>query len=126
MCPFEVVFVAIPSPVAFEVLATMARPLPGMTMKMKHPTVTFRVRTLGCRVNHAESREIESLLLDRGMEPAEAGLPADLEVVHTCAVTHQAAAKSRHAIRRAALAKDGVTPHVLVTAVVQLAPTFHF
>ncbi len=55
MCPFEVVFVAIPSPVAFEVLATMARPLPGMTMKMKHPTVTFRVRTLGCRVNHAES-----------------------------------------------------------------------
>lgn len=115
MCPFEVVFVAIPSPVAFEVLATMARPLPGMTMKMKHPTVTFRVRTLGCRVNHAESREIESLLLDRGMEPAEAGLPANLEVVHTCAVTHQAAAKSRHAIRRAALAKDGVTPHVLVT-----------
>ncbi len=84
-------------------------------MKMQHHSATFRVRTLGCRVNHAESREIESLLLDRGMEPAASTGPADLEVVHTCAVTGQAAAKSRHAIRKAAAARDGVTPHVLVT-----------
>ena len=76
---------------------------------------TFRVRTLGCRVNHAESRELESLLLDRGLKPVAKGTIADLEVVHTCAVTSQAAAKSRHAIRRAKRGDGTRSPHVLVT-----------
>ena len=84
-------------------------------MQIHHPTPTFRVRTLGCRVNHAESRELESLLLDRGLLPAEGEHAADLEVVHTCAVTSQAAAKSRHAIRRAGRRIGPTTPHVLVT-----------
>ncbi len=63
--------------------------------------LSFRIQTLGCRVNHAESREIETLLRERGLVPAGEGMPADLEVVHTCSVTHSAAAKSRQAIRRA-------------------------
>jgi threonylcarbamoyladenosine tRNA methylthiotransferase MtaB len=57
--------------------------------------------TLGCRVNHAEARELESVLLDRGLLKARSGQRADLEVIHTCSVTHTAAVKSRHAIRRA-------------------------
>jgi threonylcarbamoyladenosine tRNA methylthiotransferase MtaB len=61
----------------------------------------YRITTLGCRVNHAEAREMESVLLDRGLVRAAAGEPADLEVVHTCGITSTAAAKSRHAIRRA-------------------------
>jgi tRNA A37 methylthiotransferase MiaB len=32
--------------------------------------LTYRITTLGCRANHAESREIESLLRSRGMERA--------------------------------------------------------
>lgn len=84
-------------------------------MNQQGPNPTFRIRTLGCRVNHAESREIESLLLSRGLEPAGNAMPADLEVVHTCAVTSQAAAKSRHAIRRASRSHPGHSPHVLVT-----------
>ncbi len=61
----------------------------------------YRITTLGCRVNHAETRELESVLLARGLVGAADGAPADLEVIHSCSVTGAAAAKSRHAIRRA-------------------------
>ncbi len=64
--------------------------------------VRYRITTLGCRVNHAETREMESVLLSRGLVRAAKGETADLEVVHTCSVTHTAAAKSRHSVRRAA------------------------
>jgi threonylcarbamoyladenosine tRNA methylthiotransferase MtaB len=84
-------------------------------MQTRPSKPTFRVRTLGCRVNHAESRELESLLLERGLKPVSDGTIADLEVVHTCAVTSQAAAKSRHAIRRAKQGDGTRLPHVLVT-----------
>ena len=78
---------------------------------------TYRITVLGCRVNHAESREIESVLRNRGLERAEAGASADLEVVHSCSVTQSAAAKSRQAIRRAARRGDDrhSNPEVVVT-----------
>ena len=63
---------------------------------------TYRVSTLGCRVNHAEARDLESVLIARGFRRAERGAPAEVEVVHTCTVTAAAAAKSRNAVRRAA------------------------
>jgi threonylcarbamoyladenosine tRNA methylthiotransferase MtaB len=62
---------------------------------------TFRVHVLGCRVNHAEKREIEGVLRSRGLIQAAGGVAADLEIVHTCGVTGRAAAKSRQAIRHA-------------------------
>ena len=65
------------------------------------PRLRYRITTLGCRVNHAEAREIESVLAGRGLHRAAPGQDADLEVVHTCTVTGSAAAKSRQAIRRA-------------------------
>ena len=62
----------------------------------------YRITTLGCRVNHAETRELESVLLSRGLAAADGrAAAADVEVVHTCTVTASAAAKSRQAIRRA-------------------------
>lgn len=61
---------------------------------------TYNFKVLGCRVNHAERREMEAILHDRGLLPNANG-DADIEVVHTCSVTGQAAAKSRNAIRRA-------------------------
>ncbi|MCZ6810469.1 MAG: MiaB/RimO family radical SAM methylthiotransferase [Planctomycetota bacterium] len=64
-------------------------------------TLRYRITTLGCRVNHAEAREMESLLLDRGLVKAAARGLCDLEVIHTCSVTNTAAAKSRQAVRRA-------------------------
>ncbi|MDG2199611.1 MAG: MiaB/RimO family radical SAM methylthiotransferase [Phycisphaerales bacterium] len=84
-------------------------------MHLTRSNPTYHVRTLGCRVNHAESREIESLLQARGIEPAAPSAFAELEIVHTCAVTSQAAAKSRHAIRRASRGDGTRTPTVLVT-----------
>ncbi len=60
-------------------------------------------------MNHAERREMESILQDRGMK--ESLQSPDLEIVHTCSVTGQAAAKSRNAIRRAK--RNG--KHVFVT-----------
>jgi threonylcarbamoyladenosine tRNA methylthiotransferase MtaB len=67
----------------------------------------YRITTLGCRVNHAEARDMESVLLDRGLRRAADGEAADLEVVHTCGITTTAAAKSRHAIRKAARRSSG-------------------
>ena len=60
---------------------------------------TFNFKVLGCRMNHAEQREMESVLRERGLTPSS--VEPDIEVVHTCSVTGQAAAKSRNAIRRA-------------------------
>lgn len=74
-----------------------------------HMEKTYHFKVLGCRMNHAERREMESILVDRGMKPSDES--PDLEIVHTCSVTGQAAAKSRNAIRRAV--RSG--KHVLVT-----------
>jgi threonylcarbamoyladenosine tRNA methylthiotransferase MtaB len=70
---------------------------------------TYHFKVLGCRMNHAERREMESILQNLGMQPSNDS--PDLEIVHTCSVTGQAAAKSRNAIRRA---KRG-GKHVFVT-----------
>jgi len=70
---------------------------------------TYHFKVLGCRMNHAERREMESILQVRGMQPSIHS--PDLEIVHTCSVTGQAAAKSRNAIRRAK--RNG--KHVFVT-----------
>ena len=72
---------------------------------------TYHFKVLGCRMNHAERREMESVLQERGMTPAPRRDSPDLEIVHTCSVTGQAAAKSRNAIRRAK--RSG--KHVFVT-----------
>jgi threonylcarbamoyladenosine tRNA methylthiotransferase MtaB len=72
---------------------------------------TYHFKVLGCRMNHAERREMESILQERGMTSAAKHDAPDLEIVHTCSVTGQAAAKSRNAIRRAK--RNG--KHVFVT-----------
>ena len=77
----------------------MLTPSPGAASMR---SMRYRITTLGCRVNHAETRELESVLLARGFVGAAEGAHADLEVIHSCSVTGSAAAKSRQAIRRAA------------------------
>lgn len=64
--------------------------------------LTYRITTLGCRVNHAEARDLEAVLRSRGLIRASRCDYADLEIVHSCTVTRTAAAKSRNAVRRAA------------------------
>ena len=77
---------------------------------MRAPVVC--VQNLGCRVNRVESDAIVSALVAEGFCVGEAA-EADLVVVNTCAVTGEAEAKTRKAVRRAlALPR---APHVVVT-----------
>ncbi len=61
---------------------------------------TFSVRFLGCKVSHVDAQEIRERLLAEGHTELDGG--ADVAVVNTCCVTHEAVRKSRHAASRAA------------------------
>lgn len=53
------------------------------------------VFTLGCKVNECESDSLISGLIERGYEVSDKLTYADLYIVNTCAVTHEAEKKSR-------------------------------
>ena len=61
---------------------------------------TFSVRFLGCKVSHVDAQEIRERLLADGHSELDGD--ADVAVVNTCCVTHEAVRKSRHAAARAA------------------------
>ena len=61
---------------------------------------TFTVDFLGCKVSQTDIQEIRERLVADGH--LEAGDAADVAVVNTCCVTHEAVRKSRQAARRAA------------------------
>ena len=61
---------------------------------------TFTVDFLGCKVSQTDIQEIRERLVADGH--VEAGDAADVAVVNTCCVTHEAVRKSRQAARRAA------------------------
>jgi threonylcarbamoyladenosine tRNA methylthiotransferase MtaB len=58
------------------------------------------ILTLGCKVNQAESASLERRVLAMGNELASTAEEADEIIVNTCAVTAEAARKSRQALRR--------------------------
>ena len=67
---------------------------------------SFSVRFLGCKVSHADAQEVRERLLADGHE--EQSGRADVAVVNTCCVTHEAVRKSRQAAARAARAHGRV------------------
>ena len=60
----------------------------------------YIITALGCKVNQYEAQAVESLLRERGLEPAEPGGAADVVIVNTCAVKAEGGRKSRQTIRR--------------------------
>jgi threonylcarbamoyladenosine tRNA methylthiotransferase MtaB len=62
---------------------------------------TFSVRFLGCKVSHSDAQALRERLLAEGHEERP-GDAADVAVVNTCCVTHEAVSKSRQAASRAA------------------------
>ena len=60
----------------------------------------FSVRFLGCKVSYTDAQLIRERLLTDGH--VEGGDGAEIAVVNTCCVTHEAVRKSRHAAARAA------------------------
>ena len=69
------------------------------------------LRTLGCRLNQAESDEIRAALAARGIEPSS-DVP-DVVVVNTCTVTADASKASRKLIRRSVV--DHPDAQIVVT-----------
>jgi threonylcarbamoyladenosine tRNA methylthiotransferase MtaB len=61
----------------------------------------FKITTLGCKVNQAESEAIAQDLLSSKWLTARDLQEADICIVNTCAVTQKAAMQSRQAVRRA-------------------------
>lgn len=67
---------------------------------MKPDVLTYRMETLGCKVNEYESQYYASQLEKAGWKPVAPGEQADLVVVNTCTVTNTAAAKSRQRLHK--------------------------
>jgi threonylcarbamoyladenosine tRNA methylthiotransferase MtaB len=63
-------------------------------------TVAFA--TLGCRLNQADTYELQAALEASGFHAVELGEPADVVVVNTCTVTARAELSDRQAIHRVA------------------------
>ncbi len=61
---------------------------------------TFRIITLGCKVNQSESEVLAAALLSSGWTLAAADGPAEVCIVNTCTVTGRAAMQCRQALRR--------------------------
>jgi threonylcarbamoyladenosine tRNA methylthiotransferase MtaB len=60
---------------------------------------SFSIRFLGCKVSQTDAQGVrERLLADGHLETPD----ADVAVINTCCVTHEAVRKSRHAVARAA------------------------
>src|SRR2546428_4583499 len=72
------------------------------------PVTTFSVRFLGCKVSHTDAHDVRERLLRDGHaeQPHDGG--ADVAVVNTCCVTHEAVRKSRQAAARAARTHERV------------------
>ena len=61
---------------------------------------SFSVRFLGCKVSYADAQAVRERLLGDGH--VESSDTAEVAVVNTCCVTHEAISKSRQAVSRAA------------------------
>jgi threonylcarbamoyladenosine tRNA methylthiotransferase MtaB len=68
---------------------------------------TFSIRFLGCKVSQTDAQDVRERLLADGHLERRPG-DADVAVVNTCCVTHEAVRKSRHAAARAARAHERV------------------
>src|SRR6266496_1709097 len=88
-----------------------AAPPGGAGAQAAAPKVAFK--TLGCRLNRAESEKALEALGARGFDLAHAGEGPDVVVINTCTVTRESTASSRRLIRRTAAEHPGAT--VVVT-----------
>ena len=67
--------------------------------KNKRPT--FKISTLGCKVNQSESDMIAQQLRASDWMPADINESSQMVVINTCTVTQKAAMQSRQAVRHA-------------------------
>jgi threonylcarbamoyladenosine tRNA methylthiotransferase MtaB len=76
-------------------------------------TVRIFLRTFGCRANHADSEAVRAMALAAGHEMVDTPEGADVAVFNSCAVTTDAEADLRQAVRRAARAAPSIRSVVM-------------
>lgn len=75
------------------------------------PTVSFK--TIGCRLNQAETARISGQFLEAGYEIVPFGKPSDVVIIHTCTVTNKA---EKDSVRYARSAARGSKRPIIVLA----------
>ena len=76
-------------------------------------TMNFYIKTLGCKVNQAESDEVAKRLTDFGHSAINSSNQADLIIINSCTVTHIADRKSRQMIRK--IKNDNPLAEIIIT-----------
>ena len=74
---------------------------------------TFCVKNFGCRATQADGAAVAADLAARGMRAESASSAADVVIVNTCTVTHQADQDARQTVRR--LHRENPAAEILVT-----------
>ena len=70
------------------------------------PALSFKILTLGCKLNYAESAAMRDALLAMGLRDAGTDARSDVCIINSCSVTRAADKKSRQALHKA-LAQSG-------------------
>jgi threonylcarbamoyladenosine tRNA methylthiotransferase MtaB len=70
-------------------------------------TKSFKIITLGCKVNQYESAYLKNALMQAGWRLVGSGNRADVAIINTCIVTQKAGHQSRQAIRKAVRENPG-------------------
>ena len=84
---------------------------------------SFKVETLGCKLNQFDSAVIEGELIKRDFSPRENFKEASVVIVNTCTVTNKADYQSRQLIRR--IRRENPSCTIIVTGCyARLAPEF--
>ena len=81
--------------------------------KLRNHFHTFRITTLGCKVNQSESDIMAHQLKNSRWHPAPPKEKADLCIINTCTVTQKASMQSRQAVRQAIRSNPGA--RIIVT-----------
>ncbi|MEG2494684.1 MAG: MiaB/RimO family radical SAM methylthiotransferase [Mucinivorans sp.] len=76
-------------------------------------TKRYKIYTLGCKLNYAESSTIARRLEGDGLVMAKSGQSADMVVINSCAVTLESEHKTRETIRR--VVRENPDAEVIVT-----------
>ncbi len=62
---------------------------------------SFKIITLGCKINQYESAYLHESLVNAGLYESTGNDPVDISIINTCIVTHRASHQSRQEIRKA-------------------------
>lgn len=75
--------------------------------------MNFYIKTLGCKVNQAESDDVTKLLSNYGHSAIKSPSQAEIIIINTCTVTHIADRKSRQMIRK--LKNENSLAEIIIT-----------